>query len=217
MDEKKQAELKVDISELINKYSGFIDIIFIKDMLGNEYGTLNKVKLSANRTRLITPRKSRGDYHNLLIQLMEKVEIENINNSKSNIVALFSFNEKIKQSLSREILSELIASGNLVNYENEIFIPNSTRLQKIINERTETSMTIKEFMEKTAEERNKILDLEKIINELYYEKGEPISTDSIIEIAKSKGLDEEFIKRGLEDLQSKGVIFKPYKDHWRKA
>lgn len=66
-------------------------------------------------------------------------------------------------------------------------------------------------------QRNKVLELEKIINELNEQKAGPVSTEDIIEAAKNNGLEKEFVEKGLEDLQSKGVIFKPYKDHWKKA
>ncbi|MFX1452384.1 MAG: minichromosome maintenance protein MCM [Promethearchaeota archaeon] len=66
-------------------------------------------------------------------------------------------------------------------------------------------------------QRNKILELEKIIEELTQEKGGPVSTENILDVALSRGIEKEFVERGLEDLQRKGVIFKPYSDHWKKA
>ncbi|NVM03381.1 MAG: minichromosome maintenance protein MCM, partial [Candidatus Helarchaeota archaeon] len=66
-------------------------------------------------------------------------------------------------------------------------------------------------------QRNKMLEIEKIIDELTEEKGGPVSTESILELALARGIEKDFVERGLEDLQRKGVIFKPYSDHWKKA
>ncbi len=66
-------------------------------------------------------------------------------------------------------------------------------------------------------QRNKMLEIEKIIEELSEEKGGPVSTESIIELALARGIEKDFVESGLEDLQRKGVIFKPYSDHWKKA
>ncbi|MFX0136400.1 MAG: LAGLIDADG family homing endonuclease, partial [Candidatus Hodarchaeota archaeon] len=50
-------------------------------------------------------------------------------------------------------------------------------------------------------QRNKMLEIERIIDELTEEKGGPVSTESILDVALTRGIEKDFVENGLEDLQ----------------
>jgi len=69
----------------------------------------------------------------------------------------------------------------------------------------------------TTSQRSRMIILEQIVRDLVEEKGGPVHTDDIVTLAISRGIDKNFVEKGLEDLLRKGLLFNPSRDHWRIA